>query len=194
MTALFLPDHRPSVYAFLDFEASSLAKAGYPIEVAWVFEDGRSETHLIRPAKAWTDWDERAAAIHGIARETLLAEGEEVSLVARHLLATLSGHVVHASSPSWDGKWLSLLLRTAGLPRHALRLRDTDDAQMEAAMAGLAGMAEEAARRDRAATLIAEIRAAAEGPIAHRALPDAQHELSLWLEIRSRAAEEGRLA
>ena len=35
---------------FLDFEASSLAKRGYPIEVAWVFEDGRAESHLIRPA------------------------------------------------------------------------------------------------------------------------------------------------
>jgi hypothetical protein len=35
---------------FLDFEASSLARHSYPIEVAWVFEDGASEAHLIRPA------------------------------------------------------------------------------------------------------------------------------------------------
>ena len=181
------------MHAFLDFEASSLAKAGYPIEVAWVFEDGRAETHLIRPAPAWIDWDERAAAIHGISRETLLVEGEDVTALAQHMLAALAGHVVHASSPSWDGKWLSLLLRTAGLPRHALRLRDTDDAQMEAALAGLAHITDETDRLARATALIAEVRAADDGPIAHRALPDALHELQLWQEIRRRAAEWSRL-
>ena len=36
--------------AFVDFEASSLAKDSYPVEVAWVFEDGACEGHLIRPA------------------------------------------------------------------------------------------------------------------------------------------------
>ncbi|WP_171905933.1 hypothetical protein [Sphingobium phenoxybenzoativorans] len=52
---------------FLDFEASSLAKRSYPIEVGWVFEDGSSAAYLIRPAPDWTDWDAGAAAIHGIA-------------------------------------------------------------------------------------------------------------------------------
>lgn len=47
---------------FLDFEASSLSKQSYPIEVAWVFEDGRSEEYLIRPAPIWTDWDSAAEA------------------------------------------------------------------------------------------------------------------------------------
>jgi hypothetical protein len=37
---------------FLDFEASSLGKNGYPIEVGWVFEDGACEAHLIRPGAA----------------------------------------------------------------------------------------------------------------------------------------------
>jgi hypothetical protein len=35
---------------FLDFEASSLSDESYPVEVAWVFEDGHAESHLIRPA------------------------------------------------------------------------------------------------------------------------------------------------
>ena len=48
---------------FLDFEASSLSDDSYPIEVGWVFEDGRTEAHLIRPAPAWTDWDPAAEAI-----------------------------------------------------------------------------------------------------------------------------------
>ena len=73
-------------YVFLDFEASSLGKDSYPIEVAWVFEDGRSETHLIRPAPAWTDWDERAAAIHGILRADLEIHGTAAEVVAARLL------------------------------------------------------------------------------------------------------------
>jgi hypothetical protein len=35
---------------FLDFEASSLSKHSYLVEVAWVFEDGRSRSFLVRPA------------------------------------------------------------------------------------------------------------------------------------------------
>ena len=42
---------------FLDFEASSLSKDSYPIEVGWAGEDGSTEAHLIRPAPDWTDWD-----------------------------------------------------------------------------------------------------------------------------------------
>jgi hypothetical protein len=176
------------LHVFLDFEASSLAKASYPIEVAWVFEDGKAETHLIRPAEAWTDWDESAAAIHGISRTELLAAGAPHAEIARHMLEILTGHLVYASSPSWDGKWLSVLLRAAGLPRHALRLHDTDEAQLEAALAGLGAKLPEAVRLARAEAIIAGIRAADTGPIIHRALPDARHECELWLAIR-RAAE-----
>ena len=49
---------------FLDFEASSLGRKGFPIEVAWVFETGEEEAHLIRPAEGWTEWDASAEAIH----------------------------------------------------------------------------------------------------------------------------------
>jgi hypothetical protein len=55
---------------FLDFEASSLSDRSYPVEVAWVFQDGRSESHLIRPATEWTDWDDEAEAIHGTVKPT----------------------------------------------------------------------------------------------------------------------------
>jgi hypothetical protein len=176
------------MHVFLDFEASSLAKRSYPIEIAWVFEDGVAETHLIRPAAGWTDWDEAAAAIHGISREELQAKGEPHAEIARHMLDVLSAHSVYASSPSWDGKWLSVLLRAAGLPRHALRLNNTDQAQMDAALDGLDPAIAEPEREVRATALIARIRAADSDPIAHRALPDALHERKLWLAIR-RAAE-----
>jgi hypothetical protein len=175
--------------AFLDFEASSLAKLSYPVEVAWVFEDGRSETHLLRPLPGWTDWDEGAAAIHGISRDQLLAAGEDVAAVTRHLLEVMNGHVVYASSPSWDGKWLSVLLRGGGLPRHALRLRDTDEAQLEIAREMLAPNVPAGAIDAIAAEIIARVRAAAStAPIVHRALADAEHERQIWLAVRDAAA------
>jgi hypothetical protein len=168
--------------------ASSLAKLSYPIEVAWVFEDGTGESHLIHPAVGWTDWDDSAAQIHRISRAELLNSGEPHGDVARRMLAILTGHLLHASSPSWDGKWLSVLLRAAGLPRHALRLRDTDEAQLEAALEGLGTRFDEPERRARADAIIARIRAIDTGPVAHRALADAEHERELWQAI-GRAAE-----
>lgn len=119
---------------FLDFEASSLADRSHPIEVAWVFQNGRQESHLIMPAPNWTDWDDEAEAIHHITREMLAAEGEPHDEVARRVVEALSGHDLFASAPSWDGKWLSTLLRSAGIPRHELRLKDTDEALRETAL------------------------------------------------------------
>jgi hypothetical protein len=173
--------------AFLDFEASSLARDSYPIEVAWVFEDGASEAHLIRPAPHWTDWDEGAERMHGLSRARLEAEGEPPGVVAGRMLARLSGCVLYASAPSWDGKWLSVLLRAAGLPRHALRLHDSDAAHFEAAREALK---DEADADGLAAALLEEAHAAIDAdPPRHRALPDAERERRLWLEARRRAAE-----
>jgi hypothetical protein len=177
---------------FLDFEASSLGKQGYPIEVAWAFASGEEESHLIRPAPSWTDWDIKAGRIHGIGREQLKSEGTPLEDVARRMISVLTGRALYATAPSWDGKWLSKLLRAAGLPRHALRLEDTE-------------MAHKRVMRDvlRAAqvpddlhrTLMQDVLAQAQrsndelGPAAHRALADAQRERRLWLDIRRRAEE-----
>jgi hypothetical protein len=175
---------------FLDFEASSLAQDSYPIEVGWVFEDGRGgEAHLIRPAPAWTDWDASAEAIHHIPRSRLEAEGEPHEAVAARMLEALSAHVVYASAPSWDGKWLSTLLRAAGLPRHALRLKDTDDARREAVLEVLAERRLPQGLVDPLTVqILAEVAAlAAEAPARHRALADAEQERTFWREARRRA-------
>jgi hypothetical protein len=175
---------------FLDFEASSLARHSYPIEVAWVFEDGTSEAHLIRPAPGWDDWDAAAEAIHRIPRETLLAEGVAHDVVARRMVERLTGHDLTASAPSWDGKWLSTLLRAASLPRHSLRLRDTDDVQREAARAILREMVP----TDQLNTTVESIRihaiAARSGQVtAHRALADAIEERERWYAVREAATQ-----
>jgi hypothetical protein len=168
---------------FLDFEASSLGDDSYPIEVGWVFEDGREESHLIRPAPDWTDWDDGAQAIHGIARTKLVAEGEPHDAVARRVLDELGPHTVYVSAPSWDGKWLSVLLRAGGFPRHAMRFRDSDEAMMAAAVAVLPDPIAAAALVERLR------REAASRPIAHRALADARAEWRLWQSVGEAAAD-----
>jgi len=175
---------------FLDFEASSLARHSYPIEVAWVFEDGASETHLIRPAPGWDDWDVAAEAIHHIPREQLLRDGIAHDQVARHMVEQLAGHDLIASAPSWDGKWLSALLRAADLPRHTLRLRDTEDAQRDTVRDILrdriaAGQLEQAIEKLRTTAIEALPTVAT----AHRALADAEAERARWLAIRDAAKQ-----
>jgi hypothetical protein len=177
-----------TMMVFLDFEASSLAKHSYPIEVGWAFEDGTSEAYLIRPALGWEEWDPKAQAIHGLSRDTLVNEGTPHDVVAHRMVERLTGHDLLASAPSWDGKWLSILLRAAGLPRHALRLRDSDDAHRECALAILRPVIPAERLEADVTSLLArtEVRGPGEAP-AHRALSDAQEERARWLLIRSEA-------
>lgn len=176
------------MFVFLDFEASSLAKDSYPIEVGWVFEDGRSEGILIRPAPEWTDWDMRAQAVHQLDRGLLLREGRAHSDVAAHMLAELGGHDLFASAPSWDGKWLSVLLRAAGLPRRSLRLRDTDEASRETASAILSPLLSGEALTAEIADILTFVdETCAQVPRDHRAVGDARGERERWLNVRAEA-------
>ncbi|QNA83791.1 transcriptional regulator [Sphingomonas sp. So64.6b] len=182
---------------FLDFEASSLAKRSYPIEVAWVFANGRSESHLIMPAPDWTDSDADAEAIHRIDRGTLLLDGTPHRLVAQRMMDVLAGHDLLASAPSWDGKWLSALLRAAGLPRHSLRLRRTDEALRECAATILGETVPHEMLASAVDRILARYDGGATGDApAHRALPAAEAERARWLAVwaaaRALAAEQGR--
>ncbi len=179
---------------FLDFEASSLGKRGFPIEVGWAAEDGSEAGHLIRPAPGWEEWSDEAERIHGITRERLLREGELHDAVAANLVERLTGHALYASAPSWDGQWLSRLLRAAGLPRHALRLRDTDEVQAQTATEILAATIPPERRQPLLESILQGARTAFEdAPPLHRALDDARRELAIWREVRRRAeAAAGR--
>lgn len=171
---------------FLDFEASSLANNSYPIEVGWVFEDGREESHLIRPSAAWTDWSPEAEDIHHITRDMLEAEGEGHRVVAARMLEVLAGHAVYVSAPSWDGKWMSVLFRASHMDRHALRVRDRDEALLEGALEVLAPEG----RGDLAEAVIRSARKSFAGrPAAHRALEDAHRERDLWLTVKQMARD-----
>lgn len=176
---------------FLDFEASSLSDDSYPIEVGWVFEDGPSEAHLIRPAPRWFDWDDDAESLHGISRARLEAEGTPHDVVAHRVLEVLGDHRVYVSAPSWDGKWLSVLLRAAGLPRHAMRFRDCAEAQYEAAAGPLGGVLGGDALEAAVTAVIEGVRETSAQP-AHRALADAQQEWRAWLEVGRKGGEAAR--
>jgi hypothetical protein len=177
---------------FLDFEASSLGKRGFPIEIAWVFENGDGEGHLIRPAPGWTDWDEKAEAIHHIDRATLATEGRPHDWVAQRMIECLAGHDLYASAPSWDGKWLSALLRAAGLPRHSLRLRDSEIAQRESATEILSPVLGGAELVVRVEEIMARADAADDDAVRHRALDDAAQERRRWLAVKRLAEAEKR--
>lgn len=179
---------------FLDFEASSLGKTSYPIEVAWVFEDGRSESHLIRPAPHWTDWDEESETIHGIARATLLSDGVPHDAVAKRMIDVLAGHALHASAPSWDGKWLSTLLRAAGLPRHSLRLKDTNEARHRLATDLLCPVLSGADLEAAVAAILAQAQEITDRqPVRHRALEDAERERQHWMAVGQVAEAKQRV-
>lgn len=158
---------------FLDFEASSLSDRSYPIEIAWVFEDGRSEAHLIAPAPGWNDWDDVSEPIHGISRGMLEADGEPHDRVATRMVEALAGYDLFASAPSWDGKWLSVLLREAALPRHLLRLRDTDQAISETVIEILRPMLPPDRLEEKLHNIVATAAASKGTQPTHRALADA---------------------
>jgi hypothetical protein len=94
---------------FLDFEASSLRSASYPIEVAWNRPYRTIDTYLISPAgiPRWTDWSGEAERFHGISRALLLTRGKPPSWICRRLNHHLAGTVVYSDEPAYDRAWLT---------------------------------------------------------------------------------------
>jgi hypothetical protein len=182
--------------AFIEFQTSSLGRHGYPIEVAWVFEDGRSESYLILPADEWTHWDVDTEAFHGLSRDELVSGGVAAAVVARRLVEALRGHRVFAGARSWVGKWLGLLLRAGGLSADAIKVGDTDEALLELASALLAPLLPSSDIHRAARKIVAYAGDRFVGRIpAHRALPDAQFERERWLIVSELAhAYGGRAA
>lgn len=182
---------------FIDIEASGLTADSYPIEIAWVFEDGSGgESHLICPAPGWTAWAASAEQTHGISRDRLESEGAAAESVARRAVEMLSGHDLFASSPEWDGKWLSDLLEAGGFPREWLTLRDTEVAQAEI-IAETLGIDLATAPRDpgeelpsAVETIMVLAQMEERRPHHHRALDDAEEERRQWLRVREKAEKQ----
>ena len=104
------------------------------------------------------------------------------------MVEALAGHDLLASAPSWDGKWLSALLRAGGQPRRVLRLRDSDEAQLEAARAGLSDVEPATVRETLAREVVGAVSQRRNGRVPDlRALADAVAEREQWLEVKAEA-------
>ena len=93
---------------FVDFEASSLSRKSYPIEIAWGSSLDSIESYLISPKniEQWSDWSTDSEEIHGIDRATLIERGAEPSEICSEFLRVSEGCEVYTNNPCWDSMWL----------------------------------------------------------------------------------------
>ena len=184
---------------FLDFEASSLLPGSFPIEIAWVDQDGQGEHYLIRPHPEWLEggclgWSPESEAIHGIGLDTLVKYGVPIEQVAARAARVLfaPGAVAFTDGPGFDGKWLDTLFDYGGVPGR-IGLYNIIDAYGQACrpltrlLLPPAAIGRELAeeRISKLATGFvarAQEREALRPGTRHRALPDAE---SLWRTWRS---------
>jgi hypothetical protein len=126
-----------------------------------------------------------------LSRRILQTEGVPVAVVAAQMIDELCAQQLYDSAPSWDGKWLGALLRAAGLPRQALRLRKSDKAFLDAARLPLGS----SLSNERLPAFVAEVieRTEPSDAPAHRALPDAPLELHRWRIASASIASDGVL-
>lgn len=108
----------------LDFEASSLLPASYPIEIGIArWQPGAPEivywSSLIKPKDDWTDWSEETQRIHGITREDLGTAPTAASVVQH--LACMSGKILYCDGGRWDFHWLLRLFEDADTPPFVLQ-------------------------------------------------------------------------
>lgn len=108
-----MPPRRPPI--IIDIEASGFGSGSYPIEIGVVMDDGRKYCSLIQPRDDWTHWDPRAEKVHGIARDTLLANGRPVFEVAGKLNDLLRGCTAYSDGWVVDRPWLDQLYAAASM-------------------------------------------------------------------------------
>ena len=103
MTTKVVPFRR---FAFLDFEASSLDRDSWPIEVglSWIDDSHEIQTFesLIRPAPEWSEeaWSQASALVHNIPRSSL-EKAPRVEVVAQGLLKALGGRIALSEPPPY---------------------------------------------------------------------------------------------
>ncbi|MFZ6687200.1 hypothetical protein ACO0K0_05595 [Undibacterium sp. SXout11W] len=107
----------------MDIEASGFGAGSYPIEVGFSRRHGEGWCTLIRPEEDWEHWDESAAQVHKIPRETLVERGRPVANVAVTLNLILAGHTVYTDGWAHDYVWLARLFDAANL-QPGFRLAD----------------------------------------------------------------------
>lgn len=105
---------------FIDFEASSLRRGSFPIEVGVARIRGPeilTESALIRPTKKWdmSSWSTTSQEVYGIPLDSLESEGLPVQTVSEWLGTRINGKVVVSDAPGHDQRWLDMLLKAGGV-------------------------------------------------------------------------------
>lgn len=114
MTAKHLPFGK--VPCIGDFEASGLAVASYPIEVAWSVPSGDVRSHLIRPDPTWGNyWDPTSEELHGITQKMLEDDGILPKSIATEMNHDLAGETLYFDGGAYDMAWLNKLYSVAGM-------------------------------------------------------------------------------
>src|SRR5262249_50334073 len=165
------------IISFLDFEASSLSNRSYPIEVAWTNEDASIESHLISPAaiEAWTDWDQEAERIHGIARPELVAHGLAPPAVCDRMIDQLAGKTIYTDAPRFDGAWLDALFSACGKDKSGIDLSNFDDLLVQTIRPDLPGRTQSLLTIE-----VLKQEARRQNPRRHRAAWDVEYLVKLW--------------
>jgi len=173
---------------FIDFEASSLRSASYPIEVAWNDPTGAIEAHLISPAgiERWTDWSVEAEQFHGITRATLLTDGKPPSWICRRMNHQFAGTVVYSDDPEYDQMWLATLFAVSVCGGPAFTVHSADDLLMSLVGPHIGG-------RVQGLPQMEAMKQAARRQVAgrHRAAWDVQYLVTLYTIAKRQGAQDG---
>jgi hypothetical protein len=173
---------------FIDFEASSLKSASYPIEVAWNDPTGAIEAHLISPAgiDRWMDWSVEAEQLHGIPRATLLTDGKPPSWLCRRMNHQFAGTVVYSDGPEYDQMWLATLFAVSVCGGPAFTIHSADDLLMSLAGPHIGG-------RVQGLPQMEAMKQAARRQVAgqHRAAWDVQYLVTLYTIAKRQGAQDG---
>ncbi len=105
---------------YIDFEASSLSRISWPIEIgmAWIVgNDVQSWSTLIRPDVTWDlkDWSARSAEVHNIPYEEVMAAPLAVD-VAAEVRERLLGKTPVSDNPAFEKRWMDKLLGVIDTP------------------------------------------------------------------------------
>lgn len=103
--------------AIIDIEASGFGRYSYPIEIGIVLPDQKCFCTIIRPAEAWTYWDDAAEAVHGITRELLQDKGKAPDEVADKLNQLLKGTKIYTDAWGHDISWIGKLYDLTNRPQ-----------------------------------------------------------------------------
>lgn len=110
----------------IDFEASSLRKMSYPIEVAWGDSPDNIQSFLLNPdyMEDWTDWNPKSLEYHGLTREELRRFGQDPRHVAGRMVQELAKADVYSDEPHYDIRWKNRLLGDCGYDPGLVRIHD----------------------------------------------------------------------